>query len=170
MNRATSIKPAGEWPREKAIDSVTLTHENRRRRRVRLITDGGQEFLLDLPHVATLKDGDGLALDSGEWITIRADNESLAEITCPNLHRLLRIAWHLGNRHVPTVVAEDRLLIRNDGIILHMVSQLGGMVRFVELPFYPEGGAYEDAAAGSELPSDQKNKSEPHLHNSTHHG
>lgn len=129
---------------------MTLAHDTRYRRRVRLRTDGGREFLLDLPEAVMLRDGDGLALEGGEWITIRAANESLAEITCLHRHLLPRIAWHLGNRHVPTAVEEDRLLIQNDSVIVDMVRRLGALVRFVESPFYPEGGAYETSAASSD--------------------
>ena len=126
---------------------MTLSHDTRYRRRLRLRTDGGREFLLDLPQAVMLRDGDGLALEGGEWITIHAANERLAEITCVDRQLLPRIAWHLGNRHVPTVVEEDRLLIQNDSVIIDMVRRLGALVRFVEAPFYPEGGAYEIPAA-----------------------
>ena len=97
-----------------------------------------------------LRDGDGLSLEGEEWIAIRATNERLAEITCVDHHLLARIAWHLGNRHVPTVVEENRLLIRNDSVIVDMVCRLGAKVRFVESSFYPEGGAYEIPTTSSD--------------------
>ena len=55
---------------------------------------------------------------------------------------LLRVAWHLGNRHLPTQLLGDRLRIRRDHVIEAMLVQLGAFVVPVEAAFDPEGGAY----------------------------
>ena len=55
---------------------------------------------------------------------------------------LVRIAWHLGNRHLPMQVTPKGLRIRRDHVIEEMVRGLGARVIEIEAPFDPEGGAY----------------------------
>ena len=136
MLRATEIIPAGNWT---ARDTVTLAFDDRFRRRLRLVGDGGTEFLLDLAEAVVLRDGDGLKLDDGGLIAVRAADEDLIEITGATLGR---IAWHIGNRHLPAEIAPERILIRDDHVIVDMLKGLGAQVRRVRAPFNPEGGAY----------------------------
>ena len=143
MERGIRIARAGQWPREDARDAVTLPYDGRRRRRTRLHTDAGAWVLLELPRVTLMREGDGILLDNGGWLGVRAAPETLAEITTDDPERLTRIAWHLGNRHLPTRIEAARLLIRDDHVITELVRLLGGVVRVVEAPFDPEGGAYE---------------------------
>ena len=77
MLRATEIRAAGHWPREEARGTATLDYDARHRRRVRLITDTGEAFLLDLEHAEMLQAGDGLALSDGTWIEVKAAPEPL---------------------------------------------------------------------------------------------
>jgi urease accessory protein len=143
MRRATRAERAGHWPDSRAVASVTLAYDDRHRRRMRLATDAGEEFLLDLAHALSLEDGDGLQLDDGSWIAVRAAAESLIEVTAePTL--LARLAWHLGNRHLPARIEPRRILIRSDHVIADMLSKLGATLRFIEAPFTPERGAYDD--------------------------
>lgn len=124
------------------IDTVTLDFENRRRRRLKLTGDNGIIFLLDLPEVRTLRDGDVLLLSDGNGVVIRAKDEAIVDITCRDIGHLVRIAWHLGNRHLPTQLFEDRLRIRQDHVIEEMVVKLGATTSRLDAPFNPEGGAY----------------------------
>jgi len=144
MQRATRAERAGHWPDARAAGAVTLAFDDRYRRRVRLTTDRGEEFLLDLPRALSLEDGDGLQLEDGRWISVRAAAENLIEITAePTL--LTRLAWHLGNRHLPARIEPHRILIRRDHVIADMLSKLGATLRFMEAPFTPERGAYDEA-------------------------
>jgi len=145
MHRATHGERRGHWPETRAADSVTLSYDDRHRRRLRLTTDAGEEFLLDLPRALLLDDGDGLELDDGRWIAVRAAAESLLEVTAePPL--LTRLAWHLGNRHLPARIEPHRILIRRDHVVADMLAQLGATLRFVEAPFTPERGAYDEGS------------------------
>ena len=56
--------------------------------------------------------------------------------------RLARLAWHIGNRHLPTEIAGALLYLRHDHVIAAMLERLGATVRFVDRPVNPEGGAY----------------------------
>src|ERR1700744_3948392 len=98
MRRACRREHSGHWPREQACGTVTLAYDQRYRRRIRLATDAGEAFLLDLPRVTVLECGDGLALDDGGWIGVQAAREQLLDIRAPSAHALARIAWHIGNR------------------------------------------------------------------------
>ena len=149
MHRAISVHPRGSWPEDQAAGIVTLIYLDRHRRRIRLVTDSGETFLLDLPRAAHLADGDGLGLDSGGYIRVRAAPEPVLEIEAEDRAGLLRIAWHLGNRHLPLQVAGERLRIRADHVIAEMVAGLGGRLTRLDAPFDPEIGAYAgDTAHG----------------------
>lgn len=148
--RAVSYACAGEWPTTRAVGSVTLAFDQRHRRRLRLDLDDGGSILLDLPRAVALADGDGLRLDAGDWIAVKAAREPVVEIGAADRDRFVRIAWHLGNRHLPTEVGADWLRIRPDHVIEAMVVGLGGTVRHVEAPFQPEGGAYAGHRHGHE--------------------
>ena len=98
-------------------------------------------MLLDLPQAVRLRDGDGLALVTGGWSGC-APAEPLLEIHAHDAGELVRIAWHLGNRHLPVQLLGDRIRIRADHVIEEMVEGLGGHVDAIEAPFDPEAGAY----------------------------
>ena len=145
MLRATRHAKAGDWSHP--VDRVTLDYDGRHRRRVRLTTEAGETVLLDLPKAVAMADGDGLRLEDGRWIGVSAAVELLMEVTAASHLALLRIAWHVGNRHLPTDIAETedgglRLRLRPDHVIEEMIAGLGGRVRHIRAPFQPEGGAY----------------------------
>lgn len=62
---------------------------------------------------------------------------------CGSADTCARIAWHLGNRHIPIqILFECSLRIQDDHVLVHMVEGLGARVRRHEAPFTPEPGAY----------------------------
>ncbi|MBV9553993.1 MAG: urease accessory protein UreE [Alphaproteobacteria bacterium] len=144
--RAIAVHKAGHWPEGAAADRVTLAFVDRHRRRLRLVADSGTPFLLDLPRVQHLADGDGLELDNGGYVRVCAAPERVLEIEADGPAALLRLAWHLGNRHLPVQALDGRLRIRDDRAIAAMVEGLGGRVTALSAPFDPETGVY----AGSE--------------------
>jgi urease accessory protein len=152
MRRAVAVHPRGRWPVERAVDTVTLAYLDRHRRRIRLATDSGAIFLLDLARAYHLSEGDGLELDDGSYVRVRAAPEAVIEIAAADQASLLRIAWHLGNRHLPLQVVDDCLRIREDHVIAEMVTGLGGRISRLEAPFLPEIGAY--AGVGHRLAHD----------------
>jgi urease accessory protein len=142
MRRAFAVHPRGNWLEEEAADTVTLAYLDRHRRRIRLVADSGETFLLDLPRARHLGDGDALELEEGGLIRVRAAKEPVLEIETDDRTLLLRVAWHLGNRHLPVQAIEGRLRIRDDHVIADMVEKLGGRVTRLNAPFDPETGAY----------------------------
>ncbi|SON57887.1 Urease accessory protein UreE 1 [Hartmannibacter diazotrophicus] len=141
MIRAIRILPAGSFSGDPA-DTLYLERDDRHRRRLVMRCTGGTAFLLDLPEAKVMKQGDGLELEDGRVILVTAKPERLLEITADDTAHLIRLAWHLGNRHLPTQLAGDRLLIREDHVIEDMALKLGAKVAHVQKPFDPEGGAY----------------------------
>lgn len=120
-------------------DHVTLDYDARFLRRKVLTTESGAQVLVDLPKTTSLNAGDALVTTDGTRIGIRAAPEPLLQIKGNDLHR---IAWHIGNRHTPCQIENDRLLIQRDHVMAAMLEQLGAHVQEVVEPFTPEGGAY----------------------------
>lgn len=147
MIRANEILPAGSWDAAGAADRVVLPHDGRHRRRIAMRGEGDVAFLLDLAEATHLKDGDGLKLDDGRIVAVVAAEEPVAEIVARDAHHLARLAWHLGNRHVPAELLADRIRIARDSVLEDMARGLGATVAVVEAAFEPEGGAYEAAEA-----------------------
>ena len=141
MLHSRQILPAGTWSGD-PVDTVLVDFDRRHRRRIVLPTTSGNELLLDLPQAARLRDGDGLALADGRIVRVAAQDEQLLEIHAHSPAELVRIAWHLGNRHLPVQLLGDRIRIRADHVIADMVHTLGGHAEATVAPFDPEGGAY----------------------------
>jgi len=125
--------------------TITLDETARHRRRMKMVSDNGIEFLLDLAEARLLRHGDGLQLDDGRVIEVRAAPEDLLDIRGRDARHLLALAWQIGNRHLAAQILPDRILIRRDHVIRDMLEGLGGTVADVSAPFDPEGGAYGDA-------------------------
>lgn len=141
MIRATQVRPQVRWT-EAAADTVVLGFDDRHRRRMAMTGTRGLEFLLDLKEAVALRGGDALVLEDGRLIEVVAAPEPLVEIRGTDPHHLVRVAWHLGNRHLPTQIVGKGLRIRRDHVIEDMVRGLGARVIVIEAPFDPEGGAY----------------------------
>jgi urease accessory protein len=154
MIRAISVKGQHRW-KDTPADSVVLDFDDRHRRRTAMVGTGGLTFLLDLEEAVALRGGDALVLEDGRLIEVVAAPEPLIEIRGSDPAHLVRLAWHLGNRHLPTQILAKGLRIRRDHVIAEMVQGLGGRVIEIEAPFDPEGGAYAAPA--------------PEVHDHAHH-
>ncbi len=132
------LRRAGE-PAPPPADRVSLTYEDRYFRRRKLVTEAGRAFVAEFAATVSLDAGDVLVLPDGTGVAVAAAAEELYAVTGPDL---VRLAWHVGNRHTPCQIGPDRLLIRRDRVIGHMLEHLGATVSEVVAPFTPEGGAY----------------------------
>lgn len=165
--RCSEILPAGSWDRSRECDVFSADYEGRHRRRMMLDLRSGERMLLDLEHARLLRAGDGLLLEDGRVVRVEAQEEDLLEVTGHDTLHLLRMAWHLGNRHLPAMIEEKRILIRNDHVIADMVRGLGGHIHAVRAPFDPETGAYSSGHAHSHNHGETHAHSHEHEH---HHG
>lgn len=144
MLRATSILRRAAVRPERVADTLTLDHEGRHRRRVALTGDGGLAFLLDLDKATVLDDGDAVKLEDGRLVQINAAPERLIEVRTDNPLRLMKVAWHIGNRHVAAEITADAIYLAHDHVLLEMIRGLGATASVVERPFRPERGAYQE--------------------------
>src|SRR5262249_21008480 len=154
VKKAIVHRPRGEWPNERAIGCLTLDFDHRHRRRIRLVTDQGDEVLLDFSNAIPVADRDGLQLDDGTWLLVRAAAEPVVDISHPEPRQLARLAWPLGNRHLPTEIRGETLRIRPDHVVEDMLRGFGANVARLEAAFQPEGGAYGDRRAAPHGASD----------------
>ncbi len=135
---AREIERAGRGP---AADRISLDYEGRFLRRRTLTTASGASLFVDLAETVSLNHGDAFVTTGGARIAVEAAAERLIEITAPPAE-LVRLAWHIGNRHMPAQIEPARLLIQANHVMADMLTRLGATTRAVEEPFTPEGGAY----------------------------
>jgi urease accessory protein len=157
MLRATAIVRRLAVKPENVVDTVVLDHEGRHRRRIALTGTGGTEVLLDLEKATVLQDGDALKLEDGRLVRVKAADQNLIEVKAENPLRLLRVAWHIGNRHTPAEITADAIYIEDDHVLVEMVRGQGCSATPVLRPFQPEKGAYDQAG-------------HDHGHGHSHHG
>ncbi len=143
MIRAISVVDHCHHP----LATITLDETARHRRRMVMTSDRLEngstlQFLLDLPQAILLRHGNGLVLEDGSIVEVRAKPEPLYEITARTPQDLLVLAWHIGNRHLAADISGSRILLRRDHVIKAMLEGLGATVREVSGHFNPEGGAY----------------------------
>lgn len=143
MLRATSVLRKAAVKADRVVETLTLDHEDRNRRRVALKGDGGLHILLDLDKPTALGDGDAVKLEDGRLVRIVAAPQSLLEIRADNPLRLMRVAWHIGNRHTPAEITADAIYIENDHVLAEMIRGQGCAMAMVQRPFQPERGAYD---------------------------
>jgi urease accessory protein len=174
MIRATKVLGQHRWS-EAAADTVVLDFDDRHRRRMAMTGTRGLEFLLDLENAVVLRGGDALVLEDSRLIEVVAAPEPLIEIKGSDPQHLVRLAWHLGNRHLPTQIMPKGLRIRRDHVIEAMVKGLGARVIEIEAPFDPEGGAYAGGGHAHAPEGDQHGQaahdhsSHDHDHGDHHH-
>ena len=144
MLRAIQHNLSGLWPEHKAYASITLEFEARHRRRLRLDLDNGEEVLLDLNKAVAMSGGDGLLMENGQWIKVIAASEPVLKISTKDRGLFVRLAWHLGNRHVAADIRDDSIVIKPDHVLKEMLQGLGAVVEEISDPFQPEGGAYSE--------------------------
>ena len=166
MIRATRVLGQIRWS-DAAADTVVLDFDDRHRRRMAMTGTRGLAFLLDLEHAIALRGGDALVLEDGRMVEVVAAPEPLIEIRGADPQHLVRLAWHLGNRHLPTQIMPKGLRIRRDHVIEAMVKGLGARIVEIEAPFDPEGGAYAEASHAHDAGHAHHGHDHAHDH---HHG
>jgi urease accessory protein len=144
VRSVSGIADAGTWDRARAIDRVVLDADDRLRRRIVLTTERGEKLLLDFAEPMMLRDGDGLVLDDGSVVLVAGQAEALIEISANTPLDLVRLAWHIGNRHTDAQFTDRAFRIRRDHVLEEMVKGLGAVSKQIEAPFEPEPAAPHD--------------------------
>lgn len=169
MLRATSVVRKAAVRQDRVVDTLTLDHDDRNRRRLALKADGGLGILLDLDKATAIGDGDAVKLEDGRLVLVKAAPQSLLEIRAENPLRLMRVAWHIGNRHTPAEITADAIYIENDHVLAEMVRGQGCAMSAVMRPFQPERGAYDHDHANCDHPSHAHGHHDHGHHDHDHH-
>jgi urease accessory protein len=145
--RAVAVVRHGELAGAIAFELAVLPHDERRVRRRLITAMHGDGVLVDFPEPVTLDDRDCLRLEDGRLIEIIAAEEFLYDVRGRDDLHVMRLAWHLGNRHLKAQIERGddgalRILILRDYVIRDMLRTLGATVTEVSEPFFPEEGAY----------------------------
>jgi len=141
MLRVVSLLPPNHG-RGLPYDTATLDHSERRLRRKLLRLSRGDEIMVDFPQTLTLDHGAALELEDGRIAGIVAADELLYDIRGQDTAHLVRLAWHIGNRHTSAQLEDSRILIKRDHVLKTMLEGLGATVTNVTEPFFAEHGAY----------------------------
>jgi len=160
---ANHVVKRGEWA--DAWDLCTLTYDGRFLRRRKLETAHEEAFLVDLEQTVSVDHGDAFKLTNGRLIEVIAAEEDLLQVSGNDL---VRLAWHIGNRHTPCQVETERLVIQRDPVIRKMLELLGAEVMEISEPFHPEGGAYGHGRTHGHDHSHEHEHSHGHSHEHAH--
>ena len=163
MPRANRVLHAAERRDAPVADTLILSHAQRQAQKGFLFGVKGTCVELDFADPVRLRTDDALVLEDGGLVEIVAEPEPLIEARAGDLPALARLAWHLGDRHVPIQVLERRLRLKRDPAIEVLLQSLGAKVVAIDAPFEPEGGAYA-APAG-----DHHHHDHGHGHDHHHH-
>jgi urease accessory protein len=148
MLRAISLLRGHRVDATRVVDRVLLDHERRRHCHGPLLGTKGTQLLVDFAEPTPLRVGDALVLDTGDLVEVAAEAEALIEVRAAQLCALARIAWVLGDRHVPVQILSDRLRLRPETALEALLRDLGGQTEAIVAPFEPEGGAYQSGHRG----------------------
>ncbi len=164
MPRATSVVRAADRQDAPAVDTLILTYAQRQVQQGFVFGVKGTCVELDLPETLRLRTDDALRLEDGGMVEVVAEPEPLLEVRAADLAGLARLAWYLGDRHVPIQVFDRRLRLLRDPAIEELLRGLGAKITAIEAPFEPEGGAYAAPVDGHD------HHDHHHHHDHGHHG
>jgi urease accessory protein len=134
-------KPNAAYP-VKIAGALRLPFERRQKSRQRATLVSGEEVAIELPRGQVLRGGDWVVASDGRVIEVVSQPERVLHVECDTPEALARVAYHLGNRHVPVQVGPGWLRIVDDHVLARMFAALGARYSPLEAPFEPEAGAY----------------------------
>ena len=104
---------------------LSLPIDSRIKSRLKVELDDGREAGLFLPRGHILRGGEQLKSQCGMVVEVKAAPEKVSTVYCSDLHLLTRVAYHLGNRHVPLQVEFGWVRYQHDHVLDEMVEGLG---------------------------------------------
>src|SRR5450631_3390793 len=167
--RATSVLAAADRHERPIIDTVILDYAQRSTQKITVTGVKGGTLEIDLHRPARLRTDDLLLLEDGALVEVVAAPEPLVEARVTDLAGLARLAWHLGDRHIPVQVLPNRIRARRDAAIEALLKSLGAKVAMIEAPFEPEGGAYASSHGHEHHDHDHAHDHPGHSHGHGHH-
>lgn len=167
MPRATRVIAAAERRGRAITDTLILDYERRSAPAFSASGLKGGTFELVLDRAGRLATDDVLELDDGTLLEVVAAPEPLIEARAADLSGLMRLAWHLGDRHAPVQVLPNRVRVRREAALESLLRSLGARLTMIDAPFEPEGGAY--AVAQSHGHHHDHGHDHDHSHGHGHH-
>jgi len=142
MPRAIRVLPAVQRQGRVVADVVLLNYAQRSTQTLTVTGEKGRCFDIALARPERLRTDDLLELDDGSLVEVVAAPEPLIEARAADLAALARLAWQLGDRHVPVQILPNRIRVQRAADIEALLVALGAGLTMIEAPFDPEGGAY----------------------------
>jgi urease accessory protein len=170
MPRVTRIVPAAEKRADAPIDTLILPHAQRQAHKGFVFGVKGTCVEFDFEEPVRLRTDDVLVLDDGRTVEVVAEPEALLEVRSADVAVLARLAWRLGDRHVPVQVLERKLRFRRDDSVEAVLDGWGIKAVPIDAPFEPEGGAYAAPADDHHHDHDHDHGHHDHRrHHDRHH-
>jgi urease accessory protein len=169
MPRASSVLAATDRHDRPVVDTVILDYAQRSAQKVAVTGVKGGRLEIDLAEPVRLRTDDLLVLEDGSLVEVVAAAEPLIEARAADVGALARLAWHLGDRHIPVQVLPNRIRARRDAAVEALLTSLGAKVTLIEAPFEPEGGAYASAHGHAHHDHDHAHHDHAHGHHGHHH-
>jgi urease accessory protein len=129
--------------------TVTLTHEQRDRGRLKLVGDNNEDVRVFLERGKPLLVGEFLKSECGKIVQVNGAVEDVAHASCEDWEAFSKACYHLGNRHTKIQVGERWLRIKPDHVLEDMLHMLGLIISHEEAVFVPESGAYSSGGNSS---------------------
>lgn len=142
MPRAARVIAAAERRGREIADTLILDYAKRSAGAFAATGLKGGAYDIALAEPRRLRTDNLLELDDGTLIEVVAAPEPLIEARAGDLPGLMRLAYHLGDRHVPVEVLANRVRVRREPALETLLGSLGVRLAMIEAPFEPEGGAY----------------------------
>ena len=166
MPRALRVLPAGQHQGRAVVDTVLLDYSQRSAQTLSVTGERGGRFDIALARPGRLRTDDLLELDDGNLVEVVAAPEPLIEARVADLAALARLAWHLGDRHVPVQILPNRIRVQRTADSEALLASLDARLTMIDAPFEPEGGAYDS----SDRHSHDHNHAHGHAQDHHHHG
>lgn len=109
----------------KNIELVELEWEELNKRILRKKTNKGREIAISLETGNSLQEGDILYQDEEVQIVVQTKKEEVYVIYPRNMTEMGKISFELGNRHTPSLIKEDEIVVRYDYTLEKLFDEVG---------------------------------------------
>ncbi len=169
MPRAFAVLAATHRHDRPVVDTVILDYAQRSAQKVSVTGVKGGAIEIDMDEPVRLRTDDLLVLDDGSLVEVVAAPEPLIEARMADVAALPRLAWHLGDRHVPVQMLANRIRAQHHPAIETLLKSLGAKLTMIEAPFEPEGGAYASSHDHNHDHAHEHDHDHGHAHGHKHH-
>lgn len=109
----------------KQLEWIELDWEELSKRILRVKTTKGTDVALRINQEEPLQYGDVVFKDKDRCIAIRTKIESVIVIRPKDMIEMGKAAFELGNRHTPSLIEENEIIVRADHTIEPLLDEVG---------------------------------------------